>query len=54
MKLSDTEIKRNSKEKLGFNQGSGGNDNTNVRNFKATIAAAAAAVAATVVAGGGQ
>ncbi len=34
MKLSDTEIKRNSKEKLGFNRGSGANDNTNVRNLK--------------------
>jgi hypothetical protein len=29
-----TEIKRNSKEKPGFNQGSGGNDNTNVRNLQ--------------------
>jgi hypothetical protein len=34
MKLSDTEIKRNSQEKLGFNQGSGGNDKTNMRNLK--------------------
>jgi hypothetical protein len=34
MKLSDTEIKRHSKEKLGFNQGSGGNGKTNMRNLK--------------------